>query len=93
MRIHLASLLAGGLLVAGGFALAQAPSWLRGAEAGITYQGSNLIVTSEDGNPGRLFHWTFNGQQQLVSVVAHNANPDGVVVSQELKLLNLPRVR
>ena len=29
MRIHLGSLVAGGLLVAGGFALALVPSWLR----------------------------------------------------------------
>jgi hypothetical protein len=92
MRIHLASLLAGGLLVAGGLALAQAPSWLRPVDAGVTANTSNLIVTSDDANPGRIIAWTFNGQQ-LLGVSAHTTNPDGVVVSQELKLLTAPRVR
>ena len=92
MRIQLGSFLAGGLLVAAGFALAQVPSWLRPAEAGITPQAGNLVITTDDANPGRLFHWTFNSQQ-LVGAVAHSATPDGVVVSQELKLVVAPRVR
>ena len=48
MRVHLGSLLLGGLLVAGGFPLAQAPSWLRPAHAGASTHSDGYLVTSDD---------------------------------------------
>jgi hypothetical protein len=92
MRIHLGSLLAGGLLVASGFALAQSSSWLSRANAGTAPQTSNQIVTSDDSAPGRIHAWTFNGRE-IVGVTQHIDQGDGVVVSRELKLIAAPRVR
>jgi hypothetical protein len=85
MRTHLGSLLLGGLLVAGGFALAQTPSWLRPAQAGAAGWTNGYMVTSDDAAPGRIYVWDLAGPE-LTSVTVHDCDRvAGTVVSRRVE--------
>ena len=85
MRMHLGSLLLGGLLVAGGFALAQAPSSLRPAQAGAANHFNGHMITSDDAAPGRIYVWDLVGTE-LTSVTIHDCDrAAGTVVSRKIE--------
>ena len=85
MRVHLGSLLLGGLLVAGGFALAQAPSWTRPAHAGASTDADGYLVTSDDAAPGRIHVWDLAGSE-LTSVTVHDCDrAAGTVTSRRIE--------